>query len=236
MNPQDLIEKYISGNLSAEEMKEVTSLCETDTSFKKEFEFHKNLQRVTAHEDDEAFKNTIQSFESAQETSKRNPRIWWIAASFIGVLLVTYFFNFQQSTPETLFAENFEPYRNVIQPIVRGENDETLVTNAFVAYENKEYEKAIQNFSELKVIEKESYPTFYLANSYLALQDSKNAILLLQEYINAKGLFQEKAKWYLGLSYLSDDQLEKAISIFEEISNSKSYNHEKATSLLAKLK
>ncbi|MBV1923034.1 MAG: tetratricopeptide repeat protein [Flavobacteriaceae bacterium] len=236
MNPQDLIEKYISGNLTAEETNEFNRLCEADIAFKEEVKFHENLQKVTAHEDNIAFKETLKTFEKEQKSNKRNPRIWWIAASFIGILIITYIFSFQQTSHEVLFAENFEPYRNVIQPIVRGEQDETLKTKAFVAYENKEYEKAIQNFSELKVIEKESYPIFYLANSYLALQDSENAISLLQDYINTEGMLKDKAKWYLGLSYLSNEETEKAISIFEEISNSKSYNHEKATSLLAKLK
>ena len=186
--------------------------------------------------DDKSFKNTIQSFESAHETSKRNPRIWWIAASFIGILLITYFFSFNQSSTEALFAENFEPYRNVIQPIVRGESDNTLITSAFISYENKEYEKAIYSFSLLVEVEKKWYATFYLANSYLAIENSEKAIPLLQDYIKNEGEFKEKASWYLALAYLKENNIDSSINILKKIVALKAYNYEKAALLLKDLK
>ena len=236
MNSQDLIEKYIAGNLTPEEHQEFSLLCKNDASFKKELDFHINLQKVTAYEDNLTFKETVKSFETAHYSSKRNKRVWWVAASFIGVLIATYFFSVQQSSHETLFAENFEPYRNVIQPIVRGIVSDDLKTQAFTSYEKKEYKKAIQLFSEIQKTEMDSYYTFYKANSFLALDNTNKAISSFIEYIDSEGEFKDKATWYLALAYLKDKQDEKAITIFQKISDSKSYNHEKALPLLKKLK
>lgn len=236
MSPQDLIEKYISESLTTEEQLEFNRLCEVDIAFNEEVKFHDNLRKVTAHEDDLTFKETVKSFEKEHVVAKRNPRIWWVAASFIGLLIATYFFSFQQTSSEELFAENFEPYRNVIQPIVRGEQDESIKTTAFVAYENKEYEKAIQSFSELIKSESETYPTFYLANSYLAIQDTEKAISLFKEYINTGGDFKDKATWYLALAYLKGNNITSSKSILQNIVTSKAYNFEKAALLLKELK
>lgn len=236
MSRQDLIEKYISGTISAEEMKEVISLCEDDASFKEEFQFHKDLKKVAAHEDDLIFKETLRTFENDQSSSKKNPRIWWIAASFIGVLLITYFFNFTSTSTEELFAENFEPYRNVIQPIVRGGSDMSLLSDTFISYENKEYDKAIQGFSELIETEDAPYASFYLANSYLASNNAEKAIPLLQQYIKNQDSLKDKATWYLALAYIKSNQQEQAILILESILSSQGYQYENATNLLSKLK
>ena len=57
--------------------------------------------------------------------------------------------NIQQLNTEQLYAQYFEPYRNVVQPIVRGENKTDTKSKAFQAYETKNYEDALKYFNTL---------------------------------------------------------------------------------------
>jgi len=103
---------------------------------------------------------------------------------------------------EDLFVENFEPYRNIIQPIVRGESINTIEYRAFVSYENNEYYKAINLFNSVKNPSKSSI-LFYKSMCYLATNNSSEAIKILLPIATNKNLkaseigFKEKANWYL---------------------------------------
>ncbi len=236
MNSQELIENYILGTLSTEETKTFNELLKNDVSFKKEVEFHKNLQKVAEFEDDAAFKKQLQQFENEFQPKKSNYTKWLAAASVAILIGVGSMFYFQTTSNQELFAENFEPYRNIIQPIVRGEVSDNIKTHAFTAYEKGDYKQAITLFSEMQKTETETYYSFYKANSYLALDNAVEAIPLFVNYIAIKGEFSEKAYWYLALAYLKEESSSEAKQILRKITEAKTYNYKKAAILLKQLK
>lgn len=244
----ELIEKYFSNSLSDEEQIVFNNLLKNDLAFKEEFLFQKDLKKALSHNQRSSLKTTLQKFESDLEKEKVFPlRKWMAAASVVLVLGLSYFLfsdSFNNSS-EKLYAEYFEPYRNVVHPIVRGDNGSSIESSAFLAYENGKFYKAINLFNSVSN-KKDEYIRFYTAMCYLGLNDNLEAIDLLlpiatneadEANDNSNLNFKTKANWYLGLAYLNSGDLNKAKSQFSLIANhpDNSYKKEAALEILDKL-
>jgi len=234
MKRQELIEKYVHGTLTEEERLTFNELISTDAEFAEEVRFQEDVKVVARHEDSDQFKQQLRSYENQRPSSSKRRR--WVAAAILVALLATAYFTVFQNTNSKLFAEYFEPYRNVVAPVVRGDQSEALSSKAFLAYENKAYKEAASYFSQLIDTENESYYTFYLANCELALGQGTEAIVLLENYIATSGEFTDRAQWYLALAYVTTNENTKAKSHLERIVATNSYNHQEALQLLNHLK
>ncbi|WP_339918265.1 tetratricopeptide repeat protein [Yeosuana marina] len=242
MTEQDeLIEKYIQNKLSAEEALMVNQLLENDINFKTEFTLQTNLKKAVKKDDDAHFRNLISDIESKAKIEspiKRHSYAKWLAAAGIVLLLgLSYFFTMNQkpSTNE-LFASYFEPYRNVVQPLERGSDQQDKKTLAFLAYEKGEYEKAIALFTDLYTTTKEPYYLFYKANALLKLEKANEAVPLLLEHLKTKDTLTEKTTWYLALAYLKlNDKPNARITLKKVITEGK-YKTTEAQELLKAFK
>ena len=224
MNNIDLIDRYFDNSLSPKEQLLFNDLLQNSEDFKNEFVFQKDLKKVIALNQRENLKSTLQQFE---DNAIKNTKIlflskkWLIAASL--ALLIGLGFWFVKNTyfisSEKLFTQNFEPYRNIIQPIVRGESSNTIEYRAFLAYENNDYHKAINLFNSVNN-QDATYVSFYKAMCYLSLDKTTEAINLLEPIILSSNLeekdkqLSEKADWYLALAYLKTGENKKAVSKF----------------------
>ncbi len=239
---EKLIDSYFLGTLTESEQHEFHSLLESDAQFKEEVDYRRDLQKVLVAErkDDlrRVFKNSEQAF--AGKPSKPSSAILKYAmAACIALLLGVfgYFSLFNSPTPQDLFADNFEPYRNVIEPIVRS-NDDTAVNPKIVAFTNYEkgnYKEASQQFKELYSESNESYYLFYQANTHLQLGETSKAIVLFKEHQTKIDEFQDKSKWYLALAFLQQEDLEKCKEILNKIVSEETYNHKLAAVILKEL-
>lgn len=244
----DLIEKYFTNDLTPEEQLLFNKQLQKNKDFEKEFRFQKDLKQAIVSNQRDELKSTLQSFES--EIQKKSgyqsiPKKWLIAASVIlllglgSILIKTAYF----PSPERLFVQNFEPYRNIIQPVARGENINTIESSAFVAYENKNYHKAINLFNSVEDPDT-TYILFYKAMCQLSINNAAEAIKLLTPIAtSAKDKdqdknFKELSNWYLALAYLKNNEEAKAISQFSLVAYhpSHTFKKEEAKSILDALK
>ncbi len=244
MNNIDLIEKYFKKSLNDEEQVLFDNLLKSDQKFKEEFDFQKDLKKVIAVNQRESLKTTLQGFEDKFKKNKVIPMKWLMAAASVILILGLGYIIYQTSfnnSPEKLYADNFEPYRNIIQPVVRGESVDTIEAIAFAAYENGKYYKAINLFNS---IEEKEYLKFYEAMCFLKLDKTQEAIDLLlpiaTSNTNVEDLrfnFKHKANWYLGLAYLKMGDKNRAISQFSILANYPEdvYKKEKSKLILKKL-
>ncbi len=237
MKPQELISKYIQNSLTKEEEQEFDSLLASDEGFRKEVAFHTNLKKVAEDKDDDNFRALLSDLEFNVK-KKRYPKWWYVAASIIILLGAFYFWNSKKpASNEELFAAYFEPYRNIVQPVVRGEENKDLKTIAYNAYENGDFKKALNLFDSLLTHKQEPSVLFYKANALLKLNDAKKAIPILEKNSTVVDSFSEKKYWYLALAYLKDNQPEKSkekLQMILEIENSE-YKKEEARELLKRL-
>ncbi len=248
MNNIELIDKYFENSLSPKEQVKFNDLLQNNKDFVKEFAFQKDLRKIISIKQQEDLKSTLQQFETKIQNKSVFSIInkkWLIAASL--TLLVTLGIwsvknTFFPST-DTLFVENFEPYRNIVQPIVRGETVNTIEHKAYVAYENGNYYKAINLFNSVKN-PNEAPILFYKAMGYLATNKTSEAIHILLPIATSSNLtdsdlnLNEKANWYLALAYLKNGDNKKAISQFSFVANhpKNTFKKEEAIHILEYLK
>ncbi|MCD6543481.1 MAG: hypothetical protein J7K34_03135 [Flavobacteriaceae bacterium] len=236
MNNIELIDKYFENSLTPKEQSSFNDLLQNDKEFKKEFLFQKDIQKVIAINRREELKLDLQQFEKEfQEKSKGAFFNKWLIAASLALLIGFGIWFVKDSyfpTNEQLYTQNFEPYRNIVQPIVRGESSKTIKYSAFVAYENKNYHKAINLFNSI-ANPNETPIQFYKAMCFLSLSKTDDAIQTLLPIAASKEIesssknYTEMANWYLGLAYLKNDDLDKALSQFSIIANHPDYTFKK---------
>ena len=232
MNKSDFIIKYFEGTLSKVELKEFDTLLINDNDYKEEFEFQKELQETLVLNDREQLKKEIQKWDTVN--NKRRFNSWQIAASLI-ILLGTsllFLFNSQSSSMEELYASNFEPYRNIMQPIVRGEHKDDIQSKAFEAYETKDYENAILHFNEILKEEPNATISFYKANLLLQLNNTDEAITILEANVKNSDTLQDRNLWYLALAYLKDNNIDASKKTLKQLLSQSKFKAKEAAILI----
>ncbi len=237
MEREMLLEKYIQGELTEKELLEFDALLNSDADFKGEVEFHTDLKRVAEAEDDDDFREILSDFEAEARTEKpierRFPTKWLVAASIALLAGLTYFFTMDLSvSTQDLYAQNFEPYRNVVHPVVRGEDAQDKKTKAFAAYQIGKYEEALPLFTELYTTEKTPYYLFYRANALIQLNRAAEAVPLLQEHLKTNDTLIKNSPWYLAMAYLQLDDKENAKKMLQEVVKNGAYKVDEAQKLL----
>ena len=237
MKQEDLIEKYLQNRLSPEDVLMVNELLQNDKDFEKELTLQSNLKKAIKKDDDDNFRNLISELESKAKIEKPQPKrsyTKWLAAASIVVLLgLSYFFTMnQKASNNELFASYFEPYRNVVQPLERGSDQQDKKTLAFLAYEKGEYEKAIQLFTDLFSDTKEPYYLFYKANALMKIDKANEAVPLLLEHLKTKDTLTEKTTWYLALAYIKIDDKPNARTALKKVIADGTYKTSEAEKLL----
>lgn len=237
MEREMLIAKFIQGNLTETEQQRFNTLLETDPDFKDEVAFHLNIMEVTAAEDEEDVRSLLTEFEREAKRKTPDRRQWLVAASIILLMGLGYYFMvMNQPTTRDLFDENFEPYPNVVHPIVRNSEENSSVNEAFEAYQNKDYEKAATMFSLLYEETRESPYLFYSANTLIQLNRGEEAIPALQEHLKTKDILSDKTAWYLAMAYLQIDDVDNTKKMLQTIVEENLYDSEAAEKLLKALK
>lgn len=183
----------------------------------KDSEFDRDLEKAITAEERREQKEYLRSIESSLVSSKKQPKKfnWRIAATILVLIgLGGYFFLWNQSpSSEELYSEYFSPHRNIVLPIVREQVDASKKSKAFASYEQGAYQKAIEEFNQLTVLDS-IHPitvSFYKANAYLQLDNTEKArdlFLHIQQSRNTK--WKEESLWYLALTYLKMGNPQKA--------------------------
>ncbi|MCL6296237.1 tetratricopeptide repeat protein [Jejuia spongiicola] len=235
MDKNELIASYFSKTLSKADKKVFDHLMDTDSEFADNVLFHKNLKKSIQKEEQEATKKILQDFEQEKSSSFNYKKI--VAASIIVLIGLSCFWylNTEKTNPDKLFTDNFTPYRNVVQPIVRGETDNDLKTKAFVAYESKKYNEAISYFNEVLASEPSNTILFYKANALLQVNKTNDAILIFQDNLKTQDAFQDKNLWYLSLAYLKNNNIEASKQTLSKLLSNHEFKKEEAKLLFKKL-
>ncbi|WP_299271870.1 hypothetical protein [uncultured Psychroserpens sp.] len=235
MDKDELIALYFTKELSPEAQKEFDHLMASDEEFAKEVAFQKNLKTVITKEEQSNIKAQLQGFESEEKT-RVNYKKWFVAAGivmFLGWFGIMYINN---TTPaEKLFAEYFEPYRNTVQPILRGEAQNDIKSKAFQAYETKDYNRALDYFNMLLDEQYDETIAFYKANVLLELNKTENAITILEQNLKTSDSLNDKNSWYLVLAHLQQNNTDKAKRILIKLNDDSNYKREDVKTLLKQL-
>ena len=217
-----LIDSYLEGTLSMEDKIAFEERLRKENDLQLLLSDLRILKAGIKQTTREEIRSELQSLENKLTGSPSFSFLrstWTKVAASLAFIMVTAWLLWPSSTktPEQLFAENFEPYPNIIMPTVRGGQtaDSTVMAQAYKAYDMQEYTKAIELFESLEV--KAEGVLLYLGNSYLANGSAEKAVPIFERVISDFDIFDEQAEWYLALSYLKLGNKEKASEISKAI-------------------
>lgn len=230
MDKETLIELYFENALNSEQERQFQELLKNDSSFSEEFSFHIKLKTAVSQESRKELKHYLQHIEENRKGKKKN--VFYYAAAVITVLIFLgsfVFSNFNQTNPD-LYDHYFEPYPNIVEPIVRNSNTPSLKSEAFLAYEQGNFTQSALLFKNLASSSQEDYASFYEGISLMAAEQFKEAkkVFLTTSFSNE---FEEKKNWYLSLVYFKLGDTDNTHILLNEIIGSKSFNYEKAKKL-----
>jgi hypothetical protein len=242
----DLIQSYLDRSLSAIEKEKLEKRLKEEPLLKTMYLEQQQLINGIRYshlqhklEQLRALEATLPALDlNAQKGRQFSLQRYWkplaVAAS-ISIIVVTFIFLNRPDDPAELYASYFEPYPNIFEPIVRGENDVVSKRSiAFQAYESGNYTQAASLFTELLQEKKEPGMLLLLGNANLMLNNTKEARNNFITLINDFEEYDLQSKWYLGLSYLKEGDLKSAQLIMREVSNSEYSYAGKAKELLKK--
>ncbi|EGV44186.1 hypothetical protein BZARG_839 [Bizionia argentinensis JUB59] len=238
MTNQDLLYHYFSNSLTAEQEVVFRKLLETDAEFKAEFEYENNLKKAIKSHESDVMKSKLKGFERNLNAKKLfifNYKYLAVAATL--ALLIGWFgYNSIFGTNySNLYASNFTEYPNTVYTITRSDDSNTIEREAFIAYETRNYQIAIDKFDAIPETSQKSYMSFYKAQAYLGLEDFGNARRLFQQVLDENNEFQGESTWYLALIAIKSKDKDQAITYLEKLISNHFYNKDKAKELLEKL-
>lgn len=221
MDKEQLIQAYIANKLPEPKREEVHNLLETDADFKNAFETHSDVTFAYKLSEAERIKAHFQKLE--QEMPKKNSfgfnryKILYLAVA--SVLIIGLFYSYNQDVSgEDLFNSNFEIYPNIYQPVTRS-TSENNNAEAFVAYENNDFERAEIAFENLLKIDNDINLRFYYALSLLNQSKFDLALEQLEQLYKLNHYYKDEVIWYAALTYLKLEDFENAKSRLEALEN-----------------
>jgi len=235
----ELLDRYLDGTLPQSEAEALTQRLQTDLPLR---QLLHDLKAIRAGLQQAARQDVLQILKSAEESvdtmpsqSKLKPMMAWSLgiAAIIVLAVVTISIWPAKPKPEELFAQYFEPYPNVVMPLVRGTVDTSQAQLAFQQYETANYHAALRTFQKTELTQKEQL--FYVGICYLILQQSDDALTSFKLYQEQSISPTLPVDWYTALAYLQKNEIEQARSLLEKLSRGNTGFQPKATKLLQKL-
>ncbi len=237
MDKQELIDKYFENTLTERERIQFDAWLTTDAAFREDFEFQKSLKHAIAANERQKLKQQLREIDLFEKQSSKKNLYLSIAALLVVFLAVSVFFLLDQKSEQQLYAEFFQAYPNVIEVNTRTAQVSRATNVAFQAYENENYEKALEAFSNLNETDQALYGNFYRGVCYLALQKPDPAIRLLNIAQRSKNTqIAKSAVWYQALAYLQGNNAQSARVLLLQIAADNTHpQHNLAQELLADL-
>lgn len=228
MEKFELLEKYLDGDLSEKEKINFEELLRNDKELQKECDFRKNVDSAILEDDVMNLRQTMTEItQSRSSYSKLKARKLYfsisIAASIIVLLTVglNIFYLNNDITSREIYDTYYSKYNAICnsRSVIRVESSNVLITSAFDAYSDGDFNTAAQNFEKALSLDAEDVTVkFYLGLCNMELGKYAEAQLLFYDLVKSEDhLFWEQSNWYLALSYLAQDNKPKAKMYFLNI-------------------
>lgn len=234
----DLMDQYLTGQLSGQERKTFEQELQTNMEFAKEYKMYQTIAGGVKAHGDRTLKVTLQNMHTDMLRQGSKPKIrsigyrYAIAASILMVLALGVWYLSQPVASDNLFAEYYAPYETSLANRDVTENKWVLAENAYL---EKDYLSAKSQLEQL-LASGESTPQLILALGicHLELDETSLAIEQFNVLINNKDPFlYDQAVWYTALSHLKNASPENALPLLEELRNDPNADqHDSAVRLL----
>jgi tetratricopeptide (TPR) repeat protein len=224
MEREDLINGYFEQTLTASDLQEFERRIAEDVDFADEVAFRKQVQAAITQSERSEIKAQLQDFEVEMSATpiKKLPMGRWIsiAASLVIAVGASLWFYTHSSYSSNLYETYYQPFPNVVQPIVRGEQASNEIAKAFKAYEAGSYQEARDIFVQYS----DENSVFYAGLCEMQLNDFAKAIPYFDSTIAKKSTFVLYAKWYKALALIKLNKKFEAVDILEELAATQEFD------------
>ena len=238
-NKYDLIEDYILGNLEGTVKKDFEDLLKKDAELQESVKEYQLMIEGTKYTGRKELLGTLKEIESNRKEKQKSGtkhQILYLAIAAGIALLVTFYIvieNTLQKSPAVIAEAYYEPYPALYGYTTRGEqNPKTDFEKAMNYYESSNYKEALKLLTDMKDPEKQELINFYLANTYLALDQFEDCESIYKDIMNNGETFQSQAEWFLAIAYLKDDKVDQAVPLLQDLVSKNSDFSEKSDKLL----
>ena len=231
VNDIALIEKYLAGELSNEDVRAFELRLSTDSELAENFKLYKSIENeMLADEDEMELKEDLsrhtKKYFSGDERSKVIP-MWpvrkkrWIyaavaAAACVALLLVLKPWQSQKFTNEQLYAQNAVP--EDLPATLRGNNEDSLFIKATGLYNKKDYAAALLLLDSLTRMKPgESQLQLALGICYLRTNQFETAINIFDTLAAGQSLYKYTALTWKAYVFLRKDNKEACIAALKLI-------------------
>ncbi len=231
------IEKYLTNQLSPEELALFENEMANDTVLQKEVATHKAIHGTLSDQETlEVKEKLIKVSEEVKKEESSFTRTLFsspirIAATIIVVLGVgTLLWNTIDTTDElrNLYAAHYVPFP--AEDITRGEPNPAL-QSIMNNYNKGAYGKVVKALEKDTNLVGQKELGVYLGTSYLNTNQEQSAIAQFENILNTSKYY-EASRWYLSLAYLKLKNTTKTTEILEEIIEYKGVYKDNAVRLL----
>ncbi len=244
----DEAERYLHGELSAEEKRAFERRLPDDPELAQILEMIKETDRVLLDTEALEFRETLQDVYASYRTSRKAAirlnrpvyRLIGIAAMVIVVIGLAFLVRrHTHSIPlnQAIVAAYYRPYHVPVDyRSPEGTLDATF-RKAVEKYNEQQYKKAIHLFEQVLTQDKTRMDANLMDGlSNFEIKEYTRADSSFSRIIRHKdNLYFQQAQWYLGFCFLMTNQNKKAIVLYRKIISEKGYYMLKAEKILKKL-
>lgn len=213
-----LIEKYLRDELGKAERENFQKQLTIDKELATAFEVEQSIFNAVQVSAETNFRNRLEQIEVPATSTIRsiNWRPWAMAASILLLIgLSWYGYQLNQTTsPSELYAANYVP--PTFSVTRNNTNIAPSVTSAAEAYQQKEFEAAIQQLVPYLQNNYDAKLGLVLGASYLETAQWEAAINAF-ETVRTQSELKDDATWYLAMTYLKSDQVNLAKTEFQQL-------------------
>ncbi|MCK8522691.1 hypothetical protein M0D21_13990 [Aquimarina sp. D1M17] len=254
------IDDYLNGKMSILEQQMFEEKLRTDAILAKEFKLQKEMLAVYGGKDwvegdknilktdrakqlrsffqsEEAsdLKVTIQAVVTGNRKNVNHKKLWSIGiAATVVILFMVSLFVFKDNSYDDLYG-TYIHLDEIPSLVTRGNRTHSLLEKAQLLFEEKEYDRAVQFFSEYHQKETTINPLSYIYNgiAYIELGKFDNALEQFELLEQSKTLQAKKANWYKALVFLKQKNKVALKSILQTIiSDNSNYKYTEAKEIL----
>ncbi len=240
----DQIDKYLSGDLNAQELQAFEERLQTDSKFAEEVRLRQDMNNYLINKDKkEAFKNQLDEigddfFEEKPEArikpigkSSNNLSRWLkVVAAVAAVAVIVYLL-----APSPDLYKEFAQHQP-IQLTEKSSDQSALITETEKNFNAGNYTQALQTADRLLAIQSDDLQVQMVKSICLIeTKQTQGARGILQPIAEGASAHKIEAQWYLALSWLKEKDVEKTKLALEEIENTDPFFYKKAQRLLSKL-
>ncbi len=217
----ELIRGYVNGTLPAGQLKSLEQRLSQDPEFAEEFQLQVEMAESVVLLHRQELKQTLKKQDlNTKTTRSTNPfkQRWFMAAASLALMaLAAYFLLRNDTDPQSLYANHYQPYYNILTENQRS-NDTVSTLMAMRWYDEGDYQKALNALEKVEAGPDPKLIDFYKGICLLELNRSDQAIAIFNDLITGTDFeLSEASYWYLGLSYLKTNSIQDAKQVFTNI-------------------